>query len=71
MVSWGALLASKAICSTPASQLVISVDSLFDDDFVKFQGFKRRFVDFACTSSSSGGNQVDGLPPAAHLGSIA
>ena len=26
-----------------------------------------RFVDSVCTSSSSGGNQVDVLPPAAHF----
>ena len=36
-------------------------------DFVKFQRFSLLFVDNASTSSSSGGNQVDGLPPAAHM----
>ena len=67
-VSRYALLSSKAICSAPACRLMIYVESLFHDDLVRIRGFELRFVDIACTSSSSGGNQVDGLPPAAHTG---
>ena len=36
-------------------------------DVLDFRGFNLRFIDVACTSSSPGGHQVDGLPPAAHF----